>query len=85
MRGRVKVKERVVEQPKIEACRHYWVIDVANGPSSEGECKFCGVRKEFFNAFPEFNPLKKRANPLAMPKIPGVEGKEEGNESLVSG
>ena len=86
MRGRVKVKERAAEQPKQDTCRHYWVIEVANGPSSRGECKFCGAKKEFFNAFPEFNPLKRKGNSLAMPKAPEVEVEdEEDSESLVSG
>ena len=85
MRSRVKVKEREAEQPKPTECRHYWVIDVANGPASQGECKFCGTKKEFLNAFPEFNPLKKKTNPLNMPKIAKVEPEEEDDESLVSG
>ena len=86
MRGRVKERVKVAEAPKAEGCRHYWVIDVANGPASGGQCKYCGAKKEFLNAFPEFNPLKKKTNPLAMPKMPEVEGeKEEDKESLVSG
>ncbi len=86
MKGRVKVK--VAEQPRAETCRHYWVIDVANGPASRGECKYCGTKKDFLNAFPEFNPLKRKSHsPLTMPRMPEVEPEEEekDSESLVSG
>lgn len=72
-----KVKEKAQIQPEKEACRHYWVIEVANGPVSRGECKFCGVKKEFYNAFPEFNPLKKGANPFSLPRLHRVPVKEE--------
>ena len=72
-----KVKERVKTQPRKGPCRHYWVIEVANGPASRGRCKFCGAQKEFFNAFPEFNPLKKGNNPFNMPALPAVEVKED--------
>ena len=34
-----------------EDCVHHWIIDPANGPVSEGRCKKCGARKDFFNAF----------------------------------
>jgi hypothetical protein len=71
---RQKVKERVEEQSKPEEqCHHFWVIEVANGPSSVGTCKYCGEKKEFLNAFPVFNPLKKNANPLDLPKLKDVE------------
>jgi hypothetical protein len=82
-----KVKERVKTfktQPQKEPCRHYWVIEVANGPVSRGQCKFCGERKEFFNAFPEFNPLKKNTNPIRLPELPAVEVDED-SESTVPG
>jgi hypothetical protein len=68
-----KIKEKVQLKPEKEACGHYWVIEVANGPMSRGKCKYCGATKEFYNAFPEFNPLKKNAGPLNMPELPAVE------------
>ena len=67
-----KVKEKVRTQTQQEPCRHYWVIDIANGPASRGQCKYCGVKKEFFNAFPDYNPLKKNTNPLGLPELAGV-------------
>ncbi|OGO29895.1 MAG: hypothetical protein A2Z29_05700 [Chloroflexi bacterium RBG_16_56_11] len=68
-----KIKERIEEKPSTGECHHYWVIEVANGPTSFGECKHCGVKKEFLNAFPDFNPLRRSSNPLALPELPAVE------------
>ena len=79
-----KVKEKVETQTQNEPCRHYWVIEVANGPVSRGQCKNCGAKKEFYNAFPEFNTLKKGNNPCNMPKMPEVDVKDD-NKSLVTG
>jgi hypothetical protein len=70
MRG--KVKEKVSVQPQKETCRHFWVIEDANGPVSRGKCKYCGIRQEFYNAFPEFNALKKGNNPFNLPKMNDV-------------
>ena len=75
-----KVKERVPEKPAEETCHHFWMIEIANGPMSRGECKLCGAVKDFHNAFPDFNPLKpvKRNNsPLALPELPEVEVDKE--------
>ena len=33
-----------------EKCRHYWIIESPNGPTSGGLCKYCGARKEFENS-----------------------------------
>jgi len=72
MRGKVKVKERLKTQTQKELCRHYWIIEIANGPVSRGKCKYCGATKEFLNAFPEYNPLKKNNGPLDLPRLSGV-------------
>ena len=32
------------------ACAHHWVIEVPNGPLSEGECQRCGEKREFTNS-----------------------------------
>ena len=82
MSGRVKEKTSV--QTQKEPCRHYWIIEVANGPVSRGSCKYCGLKKEFYNAFPEFNPLRKGNNPFNMPRLGEVEVKN-GDKSLVPG
>jgi hypothetical protein len=73
MRQRVKTEERVEEKTEKQACHHFWVIEDANGPSSIGTCKYCGETKEFFNAFPTYNPLKKNGNPLKLPKLPDID------------
>lgn len=70
---RQRVKEKIHRKKDNQSCHHYWVIEVANGPSSSGTCKYCGETKEFLNAFPDFNPLRKNANPLRLPKLPDVE------------
>jgi len=72
-----KVKERIEEKPAKEQCHHYWVIEVANGPESRGQCKYCGATKEFMNSFPVFNPLKRSSNPLSLPGLPVVEVDED--------
>jgi hypothetical protein len=82
MRG--KVKEKASVQTQKEPCRHFWVIEVANGPVSRGQCKYCGAGKEFFNAYPEFNPLKKGNNPFNLPRMPEVEVKDD-SKSLMPG
>jgi len=32
-------------------CPHYWVVQHAEGPVSQGVCQICGVVKEFKNSF----------------------------------
>jgi len=73
MRQRIKEKEKLPEKKEKQTCHHFWVIEVANGPSSLGTCKYCGETNEFFNAFPTFNPLRKNGNPFNLPKMPDVE------------
>ena len=41
------------EQPVArDKCRHYWIIESPNGPTSRSVCKLCGVEKEFHNFLP---------------------------------
>ena len=40
------VGEEYVEAP---VCRHEWVIDSPNGPTSKGECRVCGEERHFQN------------------------------------
>jgi len=70
---KAKIKENITKKPEKGPCHHFWVIEVANGPSSRGTCKNCGEKKEFLNSFPTFNPLRKNNNPLNLPKLPEVE------------
>jgi hypothetical protein len=75
MKDKTKVKVADILENKVEepACHHFWVIEVANGPRSVGKCKVCGKTKEFFNAFPDFNPMRRKGSPLDLPKLPEVE------------
>ena len=73
MKQRMKEKRNLRGKKEKQKCHHYWEIEVANRPSSLGTCKYCGETREFLNAFPTFNPLRKNGNPLALPKIPDVE------------
>jgi hypothetical protein len=68
-----KIKTRVEDKPQERVCHHYWVIEVANGPTSLGRCKHCGETRDFFNAFPDFNPMRRKGSPLDLPKLPEVE------------
>jgi hypothetical protein len=35
------------------AHQHHWVIETANGPSSEGVCKLCQAHRRFPNWLPD--------------------------------
>ena len=35
-----------VEEQK---CVHKWIIEIAQGPMSKGECIYCGEQKSFMN------------------------------------
>lgn len=37
------------EEPTTPICPHYWVIQPAEGPVSQGICQICGQTKEFKN------------------------------------
>ena len=74
---RQKVEAKVQEKTEKEQCHHYWVIEVADGPMSRGTCKYCGETREFLNAFPAFNPLRKNNNPMTLPKMLEVEVDED--------
>ena len=38
------------EQPKTrQGCCHYWLIEAADGRTSQGVCRFCGEQKLFDN------------------------------------
>jgi len=34
-------------------CHHYWIIELPNGPTSRGRCKYCGLEREFDNLGPD--------------------------------
>ena len=55
--GAQEVYERieVVEAPKVIPCAHYWVIESANGPVSQGACLECGEVRGFKNFIESWN------------------------------
>ena len=77
MKQKLKEKEKTVERLQENGCHHYWIIEVANGPKSVGSCKYCGETREFYNAFPDINPLRRGNNPLKLPKMDKVEVDED--------
>jgi hypothetical protein len=66
MRNRNNVKEK----PAVKVdCRHYWIIEEADGPVSSGVCKFCGERREFLNSWSEANYKGKDVRVLDLPDM----------------
>ena len=45
-------------------CVHYWIIDAANGSTSFGRCRYCGLVKAFSNNWE--NPYDKQNIPEAV-------------------
>ena len=49
----IDTKERVLTVNQTDRqevdCRHHWIIELPDGPTSPGECKFCCVTREFPN------------------------------------
>jgi hypothetical protein len=67
MRNRNNVEEEK-SAVKIE-CRHYWVIEAADGPVSRGVCKFCGEKKEFLNSWSDASYKGKDAKVFDLPDM----------------
>ena len=42
-------EESPIEAPLDPGCRHHWVIEPADGPSSAGACQKCGEARTFAN------------------------------------
>lgn len=42
-------------------CRHYWLIEIANGSLSRGRCKRCGEERNFKNSVAEWGPAERSA------------------------
>jgi hypothetical protein len=39
---------------KHRPCRHHWLIESPQGPTSMGICKLCGAQREFSNSVTDF-------------------------------
>jgi hypothetical protein len=61
LKERLDTEERT-EVLKSDACRHHWMIEPAEAPTSLGECKSCGSVKLFRNFLPEL-PWRERYAP----------------------
>ena len=76
-----KLKE-TTRKPETESeCRHYWVIEDADGPTSRGVCKFCGVEREFYNSWPNASFMGRDTRILEFPDLLDVESEEGGEDS----
>jgi hypothetical protein len=70
----------VMERPVSRGtCRHHWLIEPPNGPTSKGVCKLCGEVKFFDNILADLmlnndNPVPFESDNVA------VEDEIEGNE-----
>lgn len=42
------------ERQEGPTCRHHWVIEMPNGPTSRGVCKRCGAEREFKNSSEDY-------------------------------
>ena len=53
---------RILERPEVSnqagpmgnnriVCRHYWLIEAPEGPTSLGVCRYCGQERTFENRF----------------------------------
>jgi hypothetical protein len=50
----------VLEKPTgRNTCQHHWLIEPANGITSNGICKYCGARKQFLNIIQDVVPDQK--------------------------
>ena len=66
------VEERTKDSVSGEQCHHYWEIEIANGPKSQGVCKYCGETRDFLNSITYLVSPKRKSNPLDLPRIPKV-------------
>ncbi len=74
---RQKIKERTEDTVAEDQCHHYWIIEIANGPKSQGMCKYCGKTRDFLNTMPDFAIPKRKTNPFDLPEMPEVEMDED--------
>ena len=60
-----------LEEQLVSSCRHHWIIEPANGPTSHGVCQNCQESKEFNNSivdldkdFHDLRPAGRKNNSL---------------------
>ena len=49
-------RAEVFDAPNLIPCAHYWVIEPANGPVSQGACQVCGEVRGFKNFIEDWGP-----------------------------
>ena len=76
-----EVREITKEPVAPVGCRHYWVIESAEGPTSKGVCKLCGAEKEFFNSFYGTVQVERNPHPHELPRLPIIKLDEEHSKS----
>lgn len=82
VRTRPKVEAAPEEPVARDKCRHYWIIESPNGPTSRGVCKLCGAEKEFRNSFPESLLWERERSLSSAPSgLPDIEPDEEQHDS----
>ena len=79
------MRSTVLERPEVlvetPQCRHHWVIEAPNGPTSDGRCKHCGEVRTFSNASFELAPSvpgigMNRPRPTAGSQKRAIEGRQ---------
>ena len=48
-----EVRGELLEEQQVSSCRHHWMIETANGPTSTGICRNCREIKQFTNSVSE--------------------------------
>ncbi len=82
---RYKLKEVPRKAVTESKCRHYWMIESANGPASRGVCKFCGAEKKFYNSYPSLTILRRNTDVFELPDSPDIEPDREGDDLELEG
>lgn len=54
------MRKAVKKVSPLNGCRHYWKIEPANGPTSWGECIYCGAKQLFWNSWDLDKPVAVR-------------------------
>lgn len=76
------VKEKTEIITVGDTCRHHWKIEEAQGPTSRGVCKLCGMNREFLNTIPEDSPVLVRdKRVLKLPELQHIDFDEEKSRS----
>jgi len=79
---RKKLKETTRKPGEDQECRHFWIIEGAQGPTSRGICKFCGAEKEFRNSWPPDSTYAgKSARVFELPDLLEAKSEEEPEDS----